>query len=329
MSVTARAVPKVAVEDDVLAALRRTPKKLPVRLLYDETGAQLFEQITGIDDYYPTRCELRLLDAHLPAIASEIGVAARVVEPGAGAGIKTKRLLRALRDPASYIGIDVAAEALAYTMQTLAREHPNLELHTVLADFTKSFTLPAPRRPYGKTLVFFPGSTIGNFDPHDAVDFLAQLRAIAGPNARLLLGADGTQDRDALLHAYDDADGVTAAFDKNVLVHLNRTYDATFDLAAWQHRAVWNPKHSRVEMHLVSLVGQEVVVGGETFAFRTGEPIITEYSYKHSPYAMRAILGSAGWYVRDVFTAAEQPMRLWLCEPRARPAVVNVAHGKD
>jgi len=328
MSVVARAVPTVVVEDDVLAGLKRTPPKLPVRLLYDEAGAQLFEQITSVDDYYPTRCELRLLDAHLPAIADDIGVAARIVEPGAGAGIKTKRLLRALHDPAAYIGIDVAHEALAYTERTLARENPGLELHMVVADFTKPFTLPSPRRPYGKTLVFFPGSTIGNFDPHDAVEFLANLRAIAGPNARLVLGADGTQDRDALLHAYDDSDGVTAAFDANVLANLNRTHDATFDLGAWQHRAVWNAKQSRIEMHMVSLVGQEVVIGGERFAYAAGDSIITEYSYKHSLQAMRAILGLAGWAVRDVFTAAEQPMRLWLCEPRARPSVVNVANGQ-
>jgi dimethylhistidine N-methyltransferase len=328
MSVVARAVP-VVVEDDVIEGLRKTPKKLPVRLLYDETGAELFEQITGVDDYYPTRCELRLLDAHLPEIAVEIGVAARVVEPGAGAGIKTKRLLRALEQPSAYIAIDVAAEALAYTEQTLRGEHPDLELHMVVGDFTRPFTLPAPRRPFGKTLMFFPGSTIGNFEPHDAVAFLSQLRGIAGPNSRLLLGADGTQDRDALLRAYDDADGVTAAFDANVLANLNRTHNATFDLQAWEHRAVWNAKHSRIEMHMVSLVGQEVVVGGERFAFRAGESIITEYSYKHSPQAMRAILGSAGWSVREVFTASEHPMRLWLCEPRTRPAVVNVANGKD
>lgn len=316
MSVVARARVVPGAVDDVLEGLRQTPKRLPARLLYDEAGAQLFEQITGLDDYYPMRNELRLLDAHLPAIAADIGVAARVIEPGGGAGIRTRRLLRALDRPASYVGIDVAADALAYTSQILGKDVPELEIHTIIGDFTQPFRLPVSRRPHGKTLVFFPGSTIDNFEPHDAVAFLGHLAHVAGPNARLLLGADGTHDRDALLHAYDDADGVTAAFDKNVLAHLNRTRDATFDLATFDHKAVWNALRARVEMYLVSRIAQHVVVGGETFSFAAGEPILTECSYKHELQAMRGILLGAGWSPRQVYTAHEQPMRLWLCEPR-------------
>lgn len=302
--------------DDVIGGLRQTPKRLPCRLLYDEIGATLYEQITGIDDYYPTRNELRLLDKHLPDIASQIGIAARVVEPGAGGGIKTKRLLRALDRPASYIAVGVAVDALGYAASALRAEHPDLEIHPIIGDFTQPFALPPPRRPIGKTLVFFPGSTIGNFEPHEAVSFLARMRGLAGTNARLLLGADATHDRDALLHAYDDLDGLTAEFNKNVLAHLNRSRGADFDLDAFEHRAVWNAKHARVEMQLVAKVAHDVRVGDERISFEANEPLVTEHCYKHSLEAMRGILGAAGWTPTQVFTATEQPMRLWLCAPR-------------
>ncbi len=314
MSVIARA-PRIA--DDVLSGLLGHPKRLPCRLLYDEHGAELFDRITLLDEYYPTRVELRLLDECLPVIAAHVGVAARVIEPGSGVGIKTKRLLRALRDPASYIGIDVTREALEYAARVLRAEHPGLDVHTVVADFTRPFALPAPRRPVGRALVFFPGSTIGNFEPHDAVAFLGGLRRSAGDNSLLLLGADGTRDPKVLEAAYNDAEGVTAAFDKNVLAHLNRVRGTTFDVDAFEHRAIWNEPYSRIEMHLIATREQHVVIDGHHVDVATGEPIITEYSYKHSVPALRGILLAAGWQVREVFTGKEQPMRLWLCEPRA------------
>jgi dimethylhistidine N-methyltransferase len=305
-----------AVEDDVLAGLLGHPKRLPCRLLYDERGAQLFDQITCTDDYYPTRVELRLLDECLPRIAAEAGVGARVIEPGSGASIKTKRLLRALDAPASYVTIDVAREALEYTARVLAEEHPRLDIHTIVGDFTRSFALPAPRGPVGRTLVFFPGSTIGNFEPHEAVAFLRKLRGWAGPNGCLVLGADGTREKEPLERAYNDSDQVTVAFNKNVLAHLNRTRGTDFDLDAFEHRAVWNEHRSRIEMHLVSMKEQAAVLDGQVIWLAEGEPIVTEYSYKHTLSAMRAILMGGGWDVRDVFTGREQPMRMWLCEPR-------------
>ncbi|HEY5923323.1 MAG TPA: L-histidine N(alpha)-methyltransferase [Kofleriaceae bacterium] len=312
MSVVARA--RVAA-DDVLAGLLANPKRLPCRLLYDEHGAQLFDQITQTEDYYPTRVELRLLDDCLPKIAAEVGVAARVIEPGSGAGIKTKRLLRALDQPASYIAIDVAREALDYSARVLRAEHPQLDVHTIVGDFTRSFALPAPRRLVGRTLVFFPGSTIGNFEPHDAVAFLGGLQRSAGANSRLVLGADGTRELAVVERAYNDLEGVTADFNKNVLAHLNRARNTNFDLDAFEHRAIWNERHSRIEMRLISTRDQQVDLDGTTIEIAVGEPIITEYSYKHSLPAMRALLRAAGWQVREVFTGKEQPMRLWLCEP--------------
>lgn len=313
MSVVARAR---ILENDVLAGLLVQPRRLPCRLLYDERGAELFDQITCLDDYYPTRVELRRLDECLPRIADEVGVAARVIEPGSGAGIKTKRLLRALDQPASYIGIDVARDALEYSAQVLRAEHPTLDVHPIVADFTRPFTLPAPRRPVGRTLVFFPGSTIGNFEPHEAVAFLALLLRSAGSSGRLVLGADGTRDRATLERAYNDREGVTAEFNLNVLAHLNRTRHTDFDLSAYEHRAIWNERHSRIEMRLVATRAQRIHLDGHVIDLPAGDHIITEYSYKHELHAMRGILAAAGWHVRDVFTGKEQPMRLWLCEPR-------------
>jgi dimethylhistidine N-methyltransferase len=301
-------------DDDVLAALRERPRRLPSRLLYEETGAELFEQITGVDDYYLTRVEYRLLDAILPIVAEDTGPAARVIEPGAGAGCKTRRLLQALVDPAAYVGIDANRDVL-----DRARDLPAVDIQMIAADFTRPFTLPQPRRAIGKTLVFFPGSMIGNFEPFEAIVFLAQLARLAGPEGRLLLGADGTQDAAALVRAYDDIDGLTAQLNLDVLDHLNRTRGAQFDLSAFRHRVVWNQRHSRVEMQLISLRDQRVDVGGDTIDLAKGEPIVTEHAYKHTLQCFRGMLHAAGWEVRQVLTGKEQPMRLWWCAPLVRP----------
>lgn len=303
-------------EDDVLTGLLDRPKRLPCRLLYDDYGAELFGHITCLDEYYPTRVELRLLDDYLPKVARELGPGARVIEPGAGASIKTKRLLRTLDRPASYIGIDVSRTSLEHAAAALRAEHPDLEVHAVVADFTRPFAFPAPSRPVGRTLVFFPGSTIGNFVPHEAIAFLAGLRRSAGAGSWLLLGADGTRDRAVLVPAYDDHEGITAEFNRNVLAHLNRTRGTDFALDAFEHCAVWNEPCSRIEMRLVATRRQTTWLDDHLITVEPGEAIITEYSYKHELQALRTILLAAGWHVRDVFTGKEQPMRLWLCEAR-------------
>jgi dimethylhistidine N-methyltransferase len=300
--------------DDIVARLRAPRKYLPCKLLYDARGAELFEQICTLDEYYPYRSELALLDQHLPAIARAIGPAARVIEPGSGAGKKTRMLLAALERPATYIPIDVSAEQLAATARELTAEFAALEVVPIAADYTQALALPAPPRGAGKTLVFFPGSTIGNFEPDDARRFLARFAALAGPGAAIVLGADSNSDADALLRAYDDSQGVTAAFDLNVLAHLNRTHAATFDLAAFMHRAVWDAQHSRIEMHLVSRRRQTVQLAGEPIQFERGEPIVTEHCYKHPPGVLAALLGEAGWRVGQVFADPRGRMRLWLGE---------------
>lgn len=304
--------------EDVLAGLSATPRQLPCRLLWDARGAELFDQICTLDEYYLTRHELGLLREHLPAIARTVGPRARVIEPGSGVAHKTRLLLDALATPASYVAIELEAEQLAAATAALRVAYPELDVQPVCADYMRPFELPATTRPFGRSLVFFPGSTIGNFEPFDAIVFLAGLQRIAGPDGRLLLGADGTQDPIALVRAYDDLDGVTARFDLNILDHLNRTRGARFDLSTFRHRAVWNQRHSRVEMHLVSQVDQQVDIGGDVIALAKGEPIVTEHCYKHSMQGLRSMLQAAGWDVEQVLTGKEQPMRLWWCTSLTR-----------
>jgi L-histidine Nalpha-methyltransferase len=298
--------------DDVLAGLLAPRKHLPCRLLYDARGAALFEQICELDDYYPTRSELALLEEHLPAIAAAVGPAARVIEPGSGAGVKTRMLLRAFEAPVGYVPIDISREQLEDNARALRAEFPGLEVQPVCDDYTAPFELPCPARRATRTLAFFPGSTIGNFEPDTARAFLARLRELAGAGGMLLLGADSNGDRDSLERAYDDREGVTAAFDRNVLAHLNCTYAATFDLDAFAHRAVWNAARSRIEMHLVSVRRQTVLVGGEPIQLERGEPIVTEHCYKHPRPVLAAMLDSAGWRVLRTDADPHARMHLWL-----------------
>ncbi len=302
-------------QDDVLDGLRAPRKHLPCRLLYDAIGAALFERITTLDDYYPTRTELALLERHLPQIAQQVGPEARVVEPGSGEGKKTRLLLRGLERPSSYMPIDVAHDQLQRFASTLRAELPRLDVQPVTADYTQPFTLPTPQHEWRRTLAFFPGSTIGNFEPGDARSFLAMLARIAGDDRMLLLGADATRDPVALQRAYDDEQGVTAAFNKNLLVNLNHTRGATFDVDRFEHRAVWQAAASRMEMQLVSTCRQIVRIDGQVITFSPGEVIVTEHCYKHTPEAMGAILSASGWRTRQVFTSSQCPYRLWLCEP--------------
>lgn len=312
--ISALDLPHHAAEDDVLAGLRAPRKRLPCRLLYDATGAELFEEITRLDAYYPARIELALLRAHAAEIATRVGPGARVVEPGSGEALKSRLVLAALDRPATYVPIDISREQLAKISAELRAEFPHLEVRPVAGDYTRPFDLPPMTPGGGRALVFFPGSTIGNFEPGEARGFLAMLRRLAGPEGMLLLGADATRDPKLLARAYDDEHGVTAAFNKNVLAHLNRTRGATFDLDAFDHRAVWNAQASRVEMQLVSRTRQVVRVDGTLFAFAAGEPLVTEHCYKHTPEALRLLLATAGWRSCQVFSSSQVPFRLWLCE---------------
>jgi L-histidine N-alpha-methyltransferase len=298
--------------DDVVRGLLAPRKTLPCRLLYDARGAELFEQICTLDEYYPTRSEVALLAQHLPAFAEEIGAHVRVVEPGSGAGVKTRMLLRALDRPVSYVPIDISREQLEDNAGALRAEFPGLDVQPVCGDYMTDLALPRPIAVPTRTVAFFPGSTIGNFEPDDARGFLSRLAHLVGRGGVLLLGADANTDRASLVHAYDDGLGVTAAFDKNVLAHVNRTHGATFDLDAFTHRAVWDASHHRIEMHLVSIRAQTVRVGGVAVRFERGESIVTEHCYKHPRATMAAMLAETGWRVRRVEADERGRMHLWL-----------------
>jgi L-histidine N-alpha-methyltransferase len=313
------------VVDEVIAGLRAPIKHLPCKLLYDARGADLFERITAVEDYYLTRAELALLEAKLPAIARAVGPHARVIEPGSGAGRKTRMLLEALDRPATYVPIDVAEDQLADTAAALHAAFPALEVLPVLGDYTRRLELPVSQRPTGTTVVFFPGSTIGNFEPDEARQFLGELAQLAGPDAMILLGADANGKRDELLRAYDDREGVTAEFDLNVLAHINTTHEANFDLSQFMHRAVWNTAKSRIEMHLVSKRPQTVMVAGHRFNFTRGEHIVTEHCYKHAPSTLETIMRESGWNVVETYVDPDQRMRLWIGSRRYRARAATSA----
>lgn len=314
MSTTSSTAPRQErlVHDDVLGGLLAPRKTLPCRLLYDARGAELFEQICTLDEYYPTRTELALLGQHLPALSEAIGAEARVIEPGSGAGVKTRMLLQALERPIGYVPIDISREQLEVNARALREEFPGLEVQPVCADYMAAIELPHSRRRLSRSVAFFPGSTIGNFEPDEARAFLARLAHLVGRDGMLLLGADANNDRESLVRAYDDGLGVTAAFDKNVLTHVNRTHDATFDLDAFTHRAVWDASHHRIEMHLVSIRAQTVRVGKALVRLARGESIVTEHCYKHPRASMAAMLAETGWRVRRVDADARDRMHLWL-----------------
>jgi len=300
--------------EEVLAGLRAPRKRLPCRLFYDARGAALFEEICALEEYYLTRSELALLERELPGIARDVGARARVIEPGSGAGKKTRALLAALERPAVYVPIDVSREQLESNARALRAEFPGLAVVPVHGDYTGPLAIPRAQAEPARSLIFFPGSTIGNFEPEEATRFLARFGAFAGRGALLLLGADSNADRASLLAAYDDARGVTAAFNKNALAHVNLAYGADFDLDGFGHRAVWNSERSRVEMHLVSRRPQTVRVAGQRVAFDGNEPIVTEHCYKYRPAALARILADAGFAVRRTMADADARMHLWLAE---------------
>jgi len=288
-----------------LAGLRRARKTLPAQLFYDEAGCRLFYRITELPEYYLTRTELALLPAAAREVAERLDRPAALVEYGASDEAKAGFLLDRTRGAvpvfAAYVPIDVAAPALARLRDRLARARPALDVWPIATDFLGPVSLP---RAIGGLvrLGFFPGSTIGNLDPGEARAFLRGVRMTLGSGARLLVGVDLRKDEAILLPAYDDAEGVTAAFNRNLLVRLNREAGAGFDPTAFAHRAVWNATDGRIEMHLESLRAQSVQVAGETIRFAAGETIHTENSYKHTLPGFGALAEAAGWTTEQVWT---------------------------
>jgi dimethylhistidine N-methyltransferase len=303
---------------EALAGLSRTQKTLPPKLFYDSVGCDLFRQITDLPEYYLTRTERKILEAISPEIASVTPRGTFLVEYGASDETKALHLLRQRcsvgdRIFTGYVPIDIAAPALTQLAARLRKSDPLLQVYPVAADFLDPVALP--RALAGRPrLGFFPGSTIGNFDLDEVEAFLLQTRETLGRGARMLVGVDLRKDPDILLPAYNDADGVTAAFNLNVLARLNREAGASFDLDAFAHDAVWNDRLSRIEMHLVSRRPQVVRVAGREIGFAAGESIHTENSYKHTLGSFRALAEVAGWCVRESWTDPDGYYALQLLE---------------
>jgi dimethylhistidine N-methyltransferase len=291
----------------VLAGLSSTPRWLPTSYLYDERGSELFEKICELPEYYLTRTELALMRDRVEEMAGAVGRDALVIEPGSGSGVKTRLLMRALARPVAYVPVDVSRAALEAAAPALRAAVPHLAVTPVLADFTEPFELPAPPRAPARTLVYFPGSTIGNFVPDDAVRLLRQLArtAAAARSSRaplLLVGFDLQKERTVLEPAYDDAQGVTAEFNLNLLRRINRELQGDFALPHFRHRAFYDAGHGRIVMTLVSTRPQIVRVGDHSFAFDEGEAIRTEWSYKYTLAGIGALAGRAGLGVSRVWT---------------------------
>jgi len=278
------------------------PKRLPSWLFYDQRGSALFEQICEQPEYYLTRCEIALMSEHAADIADSLGSDVRLVEYGSGSGRKTRMLLRHLREPVSYVPVEISPEPLQHSVQRLAQEFPQLPLQPLCADFSNPLRLPIPPRAPRRTVLYFPGSTIGNFEAHDAVALLRKMRGEMGDAGGLLVGVDLKKDPALIEAAYNDAAGVTAEFTLNMLLRLNREIGSDFDLAAFAHRARYNPMAGRIETQLVSRREQQVAIGRDKVRFGADEAIQVEYSCKYSLEDFAALADKAGLAVQRVWT---------------------------
>jgi len=288
-------------ENDVLQGLRKPQKSIPSKYFYDEQGSRLFEQITELDEYYPTRTELNIMEKNLPEIVTLLGEKAILIELGSGSSRKTRLLLDEIPGLAGYVPVDISEEYLTKVSQTLRKEYPDLLIQPVCADYTNSLMIPDLRDSHRHYVLFYPGSTIGNFRPQKARKFLQNIAKLLNPGEGMLIGVDLVKDKEVIEAAYNDSKGVTAAFNKNLLLRLNRELGADFNPDHFSHSAFFNEKESRIEMHLISDRDQTVRVGEELFNFKEGESIHTENSYKYSLNKFRELVQP--WFtVKRVWT---------------------------
>ena len=293
---------------DVLSGLARPRKALPPKYFYDARGCDLFEQICELPEYYPTRTELAIMREHAAAMAGFLGAGCQLIEFGSGSSRKTRILIEQLQPPL-YVPVDIAGEALQAAATGLAQQFPWLNINGVCADYTKALTLPVfVGVPICRKAVYFPGSTIGNFTPEEAIAFLQLARRMVGAGGALLIGVDLKKEKSVLDAAYDDAAGVTAEFNLNLLARINRELGGDFQLRRFCHRAFYDEDKGRIEMHLESLASQFVHVGGERFDFRQGETILTEISCKYGVDEFRAVAQRAGFAPGETWT---DPARLF------------------
>ena len=288
---------------DVIVGLTARPKQLPPKYFYDEAGARLFEEITALPEYYPTRCELATLRERAGDIARFFPEGSALIEFGSGSSRKVRIVLEAAPTIAAYVPVDISSEMLIQEAEELRRDYPRLAVLPVEADFTQPFVLPAAVAGMAHT-GFFPGSTIGNFEPHEACSFLRHAGNVLGRGAKLIIGVDLVKDARILNAAYDDAAGVTAKFNLNLLARINRELDGEFDLESFSHHAFYNSERHRIEMHLASRKRQKVRVAGRAIEFRAGETIHTENSYKYTLETFGALARGSGWNPAAVWTDA-------------------------
>lgn len=296
------APPSQSMEEAVLAGLRAGPKTLPSKYFYDERGSRIFEDICRQPEYYPTRTELAILRRHAGEMAAMAGPEAQLVELGAGALEKVGVLLSALERPSGVVALDISGDHLRAAAQELAQQFHQTPVTAICADYTQDFTLPESVRRGGRRIGFFPGSTIGNFSRDEAAAFLRAIKPIMGRDGLFIAGVDLKKDPAILNAAYNDAAGVTAAFNLNLLRHLNAALGADFNTDAFAHRAFFNEAEGRIEMHLESLADQSVTIAGETIAFSAGETIRTEISCKYAVEEFQALASRAGYRPKAVFT---------------------------
>ena len=301
------APPREDFRAEVLAGLARSRKQLPCKFFYDRRGSQLFDQICELPEYYLTRTELQILHDHASEMAELLGPRCRFVEYGSGSSSKTRLLLDELHSPASYVPLDISREHLLESAARICAGYPQLKVYPVCADYTKAFALPDGEGAR-RTVIYFPGSTIGNFDPHDARAFLRAAAQRVGIGGGMLTGVDLKKDPSLLHAAYNDASGITAAFNLNLLARINRELDGNFALDRFAHYALYNPRLGRIEMHLVSQAAQTVAAAGRNFAFAEGESIFTESSYKYTLAGFDSLAGASGWHVERVWT---DPLKLF------------------
>ncbi|HYW35535.1 MAG TPA: L-histidine N(alpha)-methyltransferase [Balneolaceae bacterium] len=300
MSESTRRAPR-SMAEEVLSGLQKPQKTLSSKFFYDKRGSKLFEKITRLPEYYPTRTERKILRDHIDEIARTIGPSSVIIEPGSGSSKKTRLLLDHVPDVVAYIPVDISQEYLGKVVQRLRKAYPSLIIKPVCADYTRSFQLPEIDQPFDYYVIFYPGSTIGNFHPDEAREFLRMLSQFMVPGGGLLIGVDLKKDKAILEAAYNDRKGITAAFNKNMLKRLNRELNADFVVDQFAHRAFYNEEKGRIEMHLVSRTEQDVHIQGETFHFSEGETIHTENSYKYSLDDFKALVSDC-FSVNKVWT---------------------------
>ena len=304
---------ELSIRNEVLAGLSANPKRLSSKFFYDARGSELFEAICEQPEYYLTRTEIDIMRMHGPAIGWAVGERVRLVEFGSGSGVKTRLLLQSLKSPAAYIPVEISKTALAESVQKLGHEMPELKAIPLAGDFTQPLILPNSQTPPRRTVVYFPGSTLGNFDRDEALQILRNIRAAVGMGGGALIGIDLKKDASELEAAYNDRAGVTAAFTLNMLAHLNRVAGTNFDTSAFRHDASYDAAAGRIETNLVSLADQAIKLAGVNFKFSKGEKMLVEYSHKYALDEVESLAKQSNMKVTHVWT-----------DPRQRFAVVHM-----